>query len=85
MYAKYDLFNGLKHQKQNKTKLIQTKPNKTSFSLYAKFSPNSYLLELKFGMYAKLDLPNGPKWNTTKMEENMRELCHSLAWTLNGA
>ena len=53
MYAKWYLSNGMTHKKTNKTKLNQTKPNKTSFSLIAKFSAISYPIELKFGMYAK--------------------------------
>ena len=46
--TKMDLLKGLKHQKPN-----QNKPNKTSFLLYVKFSPISFPIELKFGMYAK--------------------------------
>ena len=52
---------------KNQTKPYQSKPNQISLHLNAKLSAISYLIELKFGIYAKEDLPNGlqhqkPNW-----------------------
>ena len=43
----------MQHKKPNQTKPIQTKPNQTSLLLNYKYLVISYLIKLKFGMYAK--------------------------------